>query len=59
MQPIALSSDATTRSRQNLALIYGLKGDEAKAASLSRLDLDPSTAAANLRLFKIVRTSEN
>lgn len=59
MKPIALSSNATPRCRQNLALIYGLKGDDDQAASLSRLDLDPSATTANLRFFDLVRTSRN
>ncbi len=59
MTPIALSSNATPRSRQNLALIYGLKGDRAHASSMSRIDLDANTTAANLHFFDLVRTGKN
>jgi Flp pilus assembly protein TadD len=59
MKPIALSSNATARSRQNLALIYGLKGDDAQASSMSQLDLDTKAAAANLHFFDVVRTNTN
>ncbi len=47
LEPIARSSAATPRDRQNLAFIYGLKGDAVAARSLGRIDLDESTAAAN------------
>lgn len=57
MEPIALSSNATPRSRQNLALIYGLAGDDVHATQLSRLDLDEGSTASNVRLFDMLRTS--
>ena len=40
MVPIARAPSATPRLRQNLALIYGLKGDLDAARALSRVDLD-------------------
>ncbi len=58
MEPIALSSNATPRLRQNLALIYGLAGDDAQATSVSKIDLDAKTIAANLHFFDIVRSEK-
>jgi Flp pilus assembly protein TadD len=59
MTPIARSSSATPRIRQNLAVIYGLMGKREEAAALSRKDLDPATAEANLRFFDQVRAGVN
>jgi Flp pilus assembly protein TadD len=56
--PIARSSDATPGLRQNLALIYGLKGDRDKALALGRADLDPAAAEANQRFADMVRSSQ-
>ena len=47
LEPIARSAAATPRDRQNLAFVYGLKGDAAAARSLGRADLDAATAAGN------------
>jgi Flp pilus assembly protein TadD len=47
LEPIARSATATARDRQNLAFIYGLKGDAAAARSLGRADLGESVAASN------------
>ncbi|MGH6797635.1 MAG: tetratricopeptide repeat protein, partial [Roseiarcus sp.] len=55
MTPLARAATATPRIRQNLALIYGLKGDNERATALSRVDLDQPTTEANLRFFKFVR----
>lgn len=59
MTPIARSADATPRMRQNLALIYGLQGDDKDAAALSRRDLDQATTEANLRFFDFIRSETN
>jgi Flp pilus assembly protein TadD len=55
LKPLAQSSAATPRTRQNLALIYGLMGDNERAAALSRVDLDEPTTETNLRFFALVR----
>jgi Flp pilus assembly protein TadD len=55
MKSMALSSTATPRIRQNLALIYGLAGDAARAGALSRVDLDAPTTEANLHFFEFAR----
>lgn len=58
MTPIARDPSATPRLRQNLALIYGLKGDAPAARTLSRVDLDTTQTDTNLRFFAMVRQDE-
>ncbi len=53
--PMARSATATPQIRQNLALIYGLKGDKEHASVASRMDLDQEATEANLRFFDFVR----
>jgi Flp pilus assembly protein TadD len=53
--PMTKSASATPRMRANLALIYGLKGDNDRAATLSRTDLDIAATEANLHFFDYVR----
>ncbi len=55
LTPMARSSDASPQIRQNLAFIYGLKGDNENAAALSRMDLSPDKVQANLRFFDYAR----
>lgn len=55
--PIARSSNATARERQDLALIYGLKGDQEEALRWSKLDLDAGATTANLRFYDFIRTA--
>jgi Flp pilus assembly protein TadD len=54
--PMARSSTATPQIRQNLALIYGLKGDPERASAMSRVDLDQQAVEANLKFFEAVRS---
>jgi Flp pilus assembly protein TadD len=54
LTPLARSPSATPRLRQNLALVYGLKGDKAAARALSRTDLPSQQAEANLKFFSLV-----
>jgi len=58
MTPIARDPAATPRLRQNLALIYGLKGDAPAARTISRVDLDSALTDANLRFFAMVRQAK-
>jgi len=58
VEPIARSADATPRDRQNLAFIYGLKGDRDMALALSRIDLDEATAQANLAFYDFARAAQ-
>lgn len=53
--PLARSPEAKPEVRQNLALVYGLMGDDQRAAELSRTDLDDATTANNLRFFDYLR----
>jgi Flp pilus assembly protein TadD len=56
LAPLAMSSTATPRIRQNLALIYGLMGDARKAVAMGRMDLDEAGAEANQRFFQRVKS---
>ena len=47
MVPLARSTAATQRIRENLALIYGLAGDRERSVSLARMDLDEAAVAGN------------
>jgi Flp pilus assembly protein TadD len=55
LEPLARAPSATPRTRQNLALIYGLSGDGPRAAALSRMDLDADRTQANAAFFTRVR----
>jgi Flp pilus assembly protein TadD len=56
--PLARSSTATPKIRENLALILGLSGDDASAAKVSRMDLDAVSTADNLTFFDQARTAK-
>lgn len=55
LEPIARSADATAQDRQNLAFVYGLKGDRQEALALSRVDLPEAAAQANVKYFETAR----
>lgn len=55
LEPIARSADASPQDRQNLAFIYGLKGDRQAALTLSRVDLPEAVAQANVKYFETAR----
>jgi Flp pilus assembly protein TadD len=55
LTPIAMSTNASPQVRQNLAFIYGLMGDDARAAELTRADLDKAAVEANLRFYDYAR----
>ncbi len=55
MEPLARSSEATPKIRDNLALILGLSGDPQRAAAISRLDLNAQQTAGNLAFMASVR----
>lgn len=52
---LAADPASTARSRQNLALIYGLSGDDARAAKIARLDLTEEQVNNNLARYKELR----
>jgi Flp pilus assembly protein TadD len=55
LRKIALDPGATARQRQNLALAYGLAGEEAVAAEIARLDLDEGAVQRNLAFYARIR----
>lgn len=55
LTPLARAPNATSRIRQNLALIYGLKGDDAAARALNRVDLDEQMTEKNLLFYAAAR----
>ena len=50
---------ATARNRQNLALIYGLAGDDVHAALVARTDLDETAVRNNLAYFTLLRSLDD
>jgi Flp pilus assembly protein TadD len=59
LHPMATAPGATPQLRQNLALVYGLMGNQELAASISRRDLDEATVRANLRFYEQLRRMPN
>lgn len=59
LRPIAEGPGSTRRTRQNLALVYGLQGDFAAAERLSRVDLASADLQGNLSYFATVRGLES
>ena len=59
IRPLADGPDATRRSRQNLALVYGLQGDLAAAERAGRADLGAADLKNNLAYFAAVRGLES
>lgn len=55
LQPVAIAPTASPQERQTLALIYGLRGNVAEAARLSRIDLDDDAVARNLSYYETLR----
>jgi Flp pilus assembly protein TadD/cell division protein FtsN len=51
----AASPHATARTRQNLALVYGLSGENDKAAAVARTDLDEVSVKSNLAYYAMLR----
>lgn len=55
LQPVAMAPTGSAQERQNLALIYGLKGNVAEAARLGRIDLDEASVEHNLAYYQTLR----
>lgn len=53
--PLAEGPGGGRRTRQNLALVYGLKGDLAAAERLSRMDLGEAEVRNNIAFFTAAR----
>jgi Flp pilus assembly protein TadD len=54
LKDLVSSEYANAQMRQNLALLYGLKGDLEEARSLANEDLPPETVAQNLEAFRML-----
>lgn len=54
LEPLAASSEATPSVRQNLALAYGLKGDNQNALKYGLKDLDDKQANENIRFYTLL-----
>jgi len=55
LEKAAQDPTATPRQRQNLALAYGLSGNDQKAAQFLKVDLDPAMVQANLGYYEYLR----
>ena len=55
LAPVAMAPGGSPRERQSLALIYGLQGNEAEAARIGRIDLDPVSVEHNLAIYRMLR----
>jgi len=55
LEATAKDPTATPRMRQNLALAYGLSGDDKKAAEIAKLDLDAAGVQKNLGYYEFLR----
>jgi tetratricopeptide (TPR) repeat protein len=55
LDKVVLQPDSTARMRQNLSLVYGLKGDRSQAERLARVDLNDADVKANLLYFDAMR----
>ncbi len=59
LRELAERTDASPRHRLNLALIYGLAGDDKKAAELARTTLDEVAVANNLAYYALLRSMDD
>lgn len=55
LEPLANGPASTARTRQNLALVYGLKGDMLAAERIGRLDLDAASVRGNIAFASALR----
>ena len=55
LSALAADPTASPRNRLNLALVYGLAGDDAKAAAAARRDLGEKDNAANQNYYRMLR----
>jgi Flp pilus assembly protein TadD len=55
LRPLAYAPNASPQERQTLALIYGLKGDQAAAREIAKRDLDPASVDHNLAFYETLR----
>lgn len=53
--PLAADRSSSPQTRGNLALVYGLNGDDQQAAKVAALDLDPKAVQSNLAYYQALR----
>jgi hypothetical protein len=54
LQPIGEAVGATSKQRHNLALVYGLSGNQAKAQEIYSKDMDVGKINENLHAIEMV-----
>src|SRR5258707_4040887 len=59
LSEVVTQPGATARNRQNLALVYGLAGDNVHAASVARHDLDEQAVRSNLAYYTLLRSMDD
>ena len=59
LRPMAAEPDATAKTRLNLALVLGLKGNAAEAREMARNDLDGAALDNNARFYDYARAAIN
>lgn len=55
LRRVAADSRANSRQRLNLALVYGLSGDNVAAGEVARIDLDEAAVRRNLTYYRTLR----
>jgi Flp pilus assembly protein TadD len=55
LRSVASHPSATARNRQNLALVYGLAGQNEAAEQVARMDLDESSVKNNVAYYGVLR----
>lgn len=55
LEKAAALPKSTSRNRLNLALAYGLAGDNERAAQIARVDLDEASVRSNLAYYETLR----
>ena len=59
LQSLVQVPDAEERMRQNLALVYGLEGNDGQAAHFGRMDLDEDAVNNNLKYYQAMRNLDS
>jgi Flp pilus assembly protein TadD/septal ring-binding cell division protein DamX len=59
LSELADDANATPRHRLNLALVYGLAGDDRKAGAIARSALDESAVKSNLAYYAMLRSMDD
>ncbi len=59
LSEVVTQPGASARNRQNLALVYGLSGDNVHAASVARRDLDEQAVRSNLAYYALLRSLDD